>query len=111
MVVAGVLALTVSCSQDPRPLSLSGTIETDEVHVASRYGGRVEKILAWAGDVPTNRQAIGSCLPTTYLIELMHAIILRGASLREFWFQLAVLSGMGAVLFARCALRFKQKIA
>ena len=30
--------------------SVSGTIETDEAHVASRYGGRVEKILAQEGD-------------------------------------------------------------
>ena len=30
--------------------SASGTIETDEVHVGSRYGGRVEKIFAQEGD-------------------------------------------------------------
>jgi membrane fusion protein YbhG len=30
--------------------SVSGTIETDEAHVASRYGGRVAKILAQEGD-------------------------------------------------------------
>lgn len=30
--------------------SVSGTIEVDEVHVASRYGGRVEKIHAQEGD-------------------------------------------------------------
>jgi len=30
--------------------SVSGTIEVDEVHVASRYGGRVQKILAQEGD-------------------------------------------------------------
>jgi HlyD family secretion protein len=30
--------------------SVSGTIETDEVHVASRYGGRVATILAQEGD-------------------------------------------------------------
>jgi multidrug resistance efflux pump len=30
---------------------VSGTIEVDEVHVASRYGGRVEKIFAQEGDV------------------------------------------------------------
>jgi len=30
--------------------SVSGTIETDEVHVASRYGGRVAKIFAQEGD-------------------------------------------------------------
>ena len=56
-------------------------------------------------------QAIGLGLPTTYFIELMRAIILRGASLEEFWFHLAMLSGMGLALFALCALRFKKKIA
>ncbi|MDB6125018.1 MAG: Transport permease protein [Pedosphaera sp.] len=55
--------------------------------------------------------SIGSCLPTTYFIELMRAIILRGASLMEFWQHLVVLSAMGLGLFAICALRFKQKIA
>jgi ABC-2 type transport system permease protein len=55
--------------------------------------------------------AIGSLLPTTYFIELMRAIILRGASLTEFWFHLVVLSGMGIGLFVLCALRFKRKIA
>ena len=30
--------------------SVSGTIETDEARVASRYGGRVEKVLAQEGD-------------------------------------------------------------
>ena len=56
-------------------------------------------------------QAIGSCLPTTYFIELMRAIILRGAALRDFGLHLAVLAGMGLVLFTLCALRFRQKIA
>ncbi len=55
--------------------------------------------------------AIGSLLPTTYFIELTRAIILRGASLSEFWSHLAVLSGMGLGLFALCALRFKRQIA
>jgi HlyD family secretion protein len=47
------LALLVGgCSVDntPRARSVSGTIETDEVRPASRYGGRVEKILAAEGD-------------------------------------------------------------
>src|SRR3954468_11275333 len=30
--------------------AVSGTIEVDEVHVASRSAGRVEKIFAWEGD-------------------------------------------------------------
>jgi ABC-2 type transport system permease protein len=55
--------------------------------------------------------AIGSALPTTYFIELMRAIILRGASLTEFWQHLLILSAMGIGIFGFCALRFKQKIA
>jgi HlyD family secretion protein len=39
----------VSCTPH-RNQTVSGTIETDEVHVASRYGGRVEKIFAREGD-------------------------------------------------------------
>jgi HlyD family secretion protein len=50
--------LFTSCRQPNGPPSVSGTIETDEVHVASRYGGRVEKIFAWEGDVLTNGQLI-----------------------------------------------------
>jgi ABC-2 type transport system permease protein len=55
--------------------------------------------------------AISTALPATYFIELMRAIILRGASLAEFWFHIVMLSAMGAALFALCALRFKQRIA
>ncbi|MEI7937338.1 MAG: efflux RND transporter periplasmic adaptor subunit [Verrucomicrobiota bacterium] len=44
--------LATGCSvEDPsRGRSVSGTIETDEVRVASRYGGRVVKISAAEGD-------------------------------------------------------------
>jgi ABC-2 type transport system permease protein len=55
--------------------------------------------------------AIGSVLPATYYIELERAIVLRGASLGDFWFNIVVLAGMGLALFSLCALRFKQKIA
>jgi hypothetical protein len=41
----------------------------------------------------------------------MRAIVLRGAALQEFWFPLAVIAGMGALLFALSALRFRQRIA
>ena len=50
---AGFLALSVllnSCKPDTNSNSVSGTIETDEAQVASRYGGRVEKISAQEGD-------------------------------------------------------------
>ena len=42
--------LAGGCSPASNPGSVSGTIETDEVRVASRYGGRVEKTLAREGD-------------------------------------------------------------
>ena len=42
------LALLSGCRRQSN--AVSGTIEVDEVHVASRSPGRVEKIFAWEGD-------------------------------------------------------------
>lgn len=39
-----------SCKDSSTPAAVSGTIQTDEVRVASRYGGRVEKLFAQEGD-------------------------------------------------------------
>jgi HlyD family secretion protein len=61
LLFAALLLVSVgatACRKEPGPPSVSGTIETDEVHVASRYGGRVEKIFAWEGDTLTNGQLI-----------------------------------------------------
>jgi ABC-type multidrug transport system permease subunit len=55
--------------------------------------------------------AISTLLPATYFIELMRAIILRGATLFEFWRHLLILAVMGLALFAVCALRFQKKLA
>jgi ABC-2 type transport system permease protein len=54
--------------------------------------------------------ALGALLPTTYFIDLMRAIILRGASFLEYWPSLAIMSAMAVVLFCVCALRFRKKI-
>lgn len=60
--LTGFLALgllAMSCNQTHRASNLvSGTIETDEVRVASRYGGRVEKISAQEGDSLRTGQVI-----------------------------------------------------
>lgn len=56
-------------------------------------------------------QAMSTLIPATYFIELMRAIILRGATLADFWFNLVVLAAMGVALFSLCALRFRRKIA
>ncbi|MEY2579963.1 MAG: hypothetical protein QOI49_2787, partial [Verrucomicrobiota bacterium] len=45
---ASMLALLAGCNRQSN--AVSGTIEVDEVHVASRSAGRVEKIFAWEGD-------------------------------------------------------------
>ncbi|HEV8543295.1 MAG TPA: efflux RND transporter periplasmic adaptor subunit, partial [Verrucomicrobiae bacterium] len=50
-VIAGVfLGGCSKWNEPPRRDVVSGTIETDETRVASRYGGRVQDILAWEGD-------------------------------------------------------------
>lgn len=46
------------CKPEHNSNSVSGTIETDETRVASRYGGRVEKILAQEGDALASGQVI-----------------------------------------------------
>jgi HlyD family secretion protein len=58
--VVGLALLAVGCSADNSSgvRSVSGTIETDEVRVASRYGGRVEKLLAAEGDTLKAGQVI-----------------------------------------------------
>jgi HlyD family secretion protein len=48
--LATLSLVTTSCNQNARSRAVSGTIETDEVRIASRYGGRVEKIDAQEGD-------------------------------------------------------------
>ena len=53
-----LLFLVASCGRNSSPQSVSGTIETDEVRVGSRYGGRIEKIHAWEGDSLQEGQSI-----------------------------------------------------
>jgi HlyD family secretion protein len=55
LMLIGVLLLT-SC--DRGVPSISGTIENDEARVASRYGGRVEKIHSQEGDALKTGQVI-----------------------------------------------------
>lgn len=58
---AGIFAflfVVSSCARNAGPPHVSGTIEADTVHVASRYGGRVERIYCREGDSLTNGQSI-----------------------------------------------------
>ena len=55
---AVALLATAGCQPRPNANSVSGTIETDEARVASRYGGRVEKVFAQEGDALSGGQMI-----------------------------------------------------
>jgi HlyD family secretion protein len=57
VIAVGVLIAGGSCQRESKPL-ISGTIEVDQVQVGSRYGGRVERVLAREGDRLTNGQLI-----------------------------------------------------
>lgn len=61
--------------------------------------------------MPRFFQWISAAIPATYFIELMRAIMLRGASFADYWRHFAVLAAMGVVLFSLCGLRFKRRIA
>jgi ABC-type multidrug transport system permease subunit len=61
--------------------------------------------------MPTIFYALGAILPSTYFVELMRAIILRGAGFQDFWLYLVILTGMGILLFAACLSRFRKSIA
>ncbi len=52
------LLLLAGCGPREKTVRPSGTIEVDEVRVASRYGGRVEQIFAQEGDSLTPGQVI-----------------------------------------------------
>ena len=56
--VAALAVVGLSCQPPASPDSVSGTIETDDARVASRYGGRVEKILAQEGEGLSGGQVI-----------------------------------------------------
>jgi HlyD family secretion protein len=58
-IFATALTLSIAgCKPRQSPNSVSGTIETDEARVASRYGGRVEKVFVQEGEALTNGQII-----------------------------------------------------
>lgn len=60
--------------------------------------------------MPRIFQWISAMIPATYFIELMRAIMLRGACLQDYWLHFVVLAGMALGFFALCVLRFRQKL-
>lgn len=56
-------------------------------------------------------QWLSALIPATYFIELMRAIMLRGAGFADYWRHFVILAAMGFVLFSWSSLRFRQRIA
>jgi HlyD family secretion protein len=56
--IFALVLLTISCDRNPHSGSVSGTIEVDEARLASRYGGRVEKLFAVEGEALKPGQVI-----------------------------------------------------
>jgi ABC-2 type transport system permease protein len=60
--------------------------------------------------MPRIFQWLSTLIPATYFIELMRAIMLRGASIQDYWLNYSVLTVMAAGFFALCVVRFRQKL-
>lgn len=60
--------------------------------------------------MPRVFQWLSALIPATYFIELMRAVMLRGASLTDSWQHFAVLGVMALGFFAVCVARFRQKL-
>jgi ABC-2 type transport system permease protein len=60
--------------------------------------------------MPLIFQWLSTLIPATYFIELMRAIMLRGASVADYWPNFVVLAGMALGFFGLCVLRFRQKL-
>ncbi len=60
--------------------------------------------------MPTAFQVISGLIPTTYLIEIFRAIILRGAGFSSLWKQTLILSVMAVILITISSVRFNRKI-
>jgi len=71
--------LLTGCEKPANNTAVSGTIETDEVHVASRYGGRVAKLYVREGDLLTN----GQCIAELEASELIATHAEAAATLQE----------------------------
>ena len=60
--------------------------------------------------MPRIFQWISALIPATYFIELMRAIMLRGASIQDYWLHFVVLASMALGFFGLCVLRFRRKL-
>jgi ABC-2 type transport system permease protein len=62
-------------------------------------------------NMPTVFQAISHVVPATYYIRILRGVILRGAELRQLWFEGLILASMGCALVGLSALQFLRRRA
>ena len=60
-------------------------------------------------NMPTAFQVISRIIPATYYIRILRGIILRGAGLRELWFDGLVLTVMGCLAILLAARQFVRQ--
>lgn len=60
--------------------------------------------------MPRIFQWLSAMIPATYFIELMRAIMLRGASVHDYGLHFLVLAGMALGFFGLCVVRFRQRL-
>jgi len=58
--------------------------------------------------IPTPIYECTYLIPATYSVEIMRAVVLRGASASELWHMIAPLAGLGAAICLLVAARFKK---
>ena len=54
--------------------------------------------------------AISTVLPATYFVNMVRAIVLRGATLGDFWADGLILAIIGAVFFIVATVRYQKRL-
>ncbi|HEY4002107.1 MAG TPA: ABC transporter permease [Candidatus Xenobia bacterium] len=60
--------------------------------------------------LPIGLQWVGQALPLTYFIVVVRGIIIKGVGIQYLWRQIALLFGLGIVVFAMAVRRFSKKL-
>ena len=102
-IILGVTALAVlilagwlihSCASSKNSFVYSGTVETREIQIGSKVGGRVLF------------RAISRIISATYYIQILRGVILRGAGFPDLWINALVLTLMGCTTVLLAARQF-----
>lgn len=96
-------------------LMISTRAQSQQEAMQAAFGTMMPSIFLSGYIFPVNTmpaffQIISSLIPTTYLIDIFRAIILRGAGFSALWKHTVILSAMGVVLITVSSIRFRKKV-